>query len=52
VWANGILGFPYINLPFTRFGKAMKARQELLKWLQVRLPPLKAVKGSGALQLA
>ena len=35
VWSAGILAFPYIDLPFTRFGKAMKARQQLLAMLQV-----------------
>jgi hypothetical protein len=37
VWANGILAFPYINVPFTPFARALKARTELLRWLQVRL---------------
>lgn len=36
-WADGILAFPYWDLPFTRFGRALKARQQLLGWLQVGL---------------
>eukprot|EP00878_Enallax_costatus_P034082 GHUV01037700.1.p1 GENE.GHUV01037700.1~~GHUV01037700.1.p1 ORF type:complete len:142 (-),score=25.55 GHUV01037700.1:227-652(-) len=35
-WASGLLGWPYIDLPFTRFGKAQRAKQELLDWFQVR----------------
>lgn len=34
-WANGLLGWPYIDLPFTRFGKARRAKQDLLDWFQV-----------------
>eukprot|EP00878_Enallax_costatus_P002591 GHUV01002773.1.p1 GENE.GHUV01002773.1~~GHUV01002773.1.p1 ORF type:complete len:523 (+),score=179.47 GHUV01002773.1:316-1884(+) len=33
-WASGLLGWPYIDLPFTRFGKAQRAKQELLDWFQ------------------
>lgn len=34
-WAGGIVGWPFIDLPFTAFGKAKRAKQELLNWFQV-----------------
>jgi hypothetical protein len=34
-WAGGLLAWPFIDLPFTPFGKAVRAKQELLDWFQV-----------------
>jgi cytochrome P450 len=29
-WAAGLQDWPFLQLPFTRFGKAMAARQQLM----------------------
>jgi hypothetical protein len=36
-WAGGLLAWPFIDLPWTPFGKAVRAKQQLLDWFQVRL---------------
>jgi hypothetical protein len=35
-WAGGLLAWPFIDLPWTPFGKAVRAKQQLLDWFQVR----------------
>jgi hypothetical protein len=35
-WAGGLLGWPFIDLPWTPFGKAVRAKAQLLAWFQVR----------------
>jgi hypothetical protein len=34
-WAGGLLAWPFIDLPWTPFGKAVRAKQQLLAWFQV-----------------
>ncbi|KIY92992.1 Cytochrome P450 26C1 [Monoraphidium neglectum] len=38
-WTKGLLAWPFIDLPFTPFGKALRARQELLDFFQARRSP-------------
>lgn len=34
-WAKGLLAWPFIDLPFTPYGQAVKAKQGLLDFFQV-----------------
>eukprot|EP00879_Flechtneria_rotunda_P023044 GHRR01024360.1.p1 GENE.GHRR01024360.1~~GHRR01024360.1.p1 ORF type:complete len:130 (+),score=21.16 GHRR01024360.1:1164-1553(+) len=34
-WAKGLLDWPYLDLPFTGYGRAKKAQRDLYKFFQV-----------------
>ncbi|KAF8059378.1 HISN7 [Scenedesmus sp. PABB004] len=41
-WADGLLAFPYVSLPFTRYGRALAARRDLIAWLQAAVDGARA----------